>query len=269
MAVLTAAGTGFLAIVVGLGLAVYYSVIATPTHPALDSRSRSGGDSRAEVADLRLPEVDESASRPGPLTTRRFGEILLPAPTRLGPVGVPTGFPRTPQGALAQLASIDQRVLQSVSVATARQVIRAWAVPGGPTGESWSGVRAVAALLGSAGVTDDGASALTVSASPEMGLIKGTVGPDFVVACVDFVVTATLTKRASTAAADCQRMVWVDGRWRIGPGPEPAPAPSVWPDTEEALRVGSRVLRDGSSPGRLVHRQPAAVAGWCGLRGDG
>lgn len=230
----------------GLGLAVYYSVIAGPDKPAAagSTQTETGADPRADVAGRRLPEVDESVSRPGPLTTKRFAEIRLPAPTSLGPVGVASGFPRTPQGALAQLASLDQRVLQSTSVATAQQVIRSWAVPGGPTTESWSGVRAVAALLGSAGVTGEAAGALTVSASPEMGLIKGTVGPDFVVACVDFVVTATMTKSASTAAADCQRMVWVDGRWMIGPGPEPAPAPSVWPGTEEALRVGYRVLRD-------------------------
>jgi hypothetical protein len=244
LAVLTAAAVGSLAVVIGLVMAGYYSVIATPTDTTVDPKTRNGGDPRAEVAGRELPEVDESAARPGPLTSKRFAQIRLPAATRLGSVGVSTGFPRTPHGALAQLASIDQRVLQSASVATAQQVIRAWAVPGGPTPESWSGVRAVAALLGSAGVTDDDTNALTVSASPEMGLIKGTVGPDFVVACVDFVVTATLTKRASTAAADCQRMVWVDGRWRIGAGPEPAPAPSVWPDTEEALNVGYRVLRD-------------------------
>jgi hypothetical protein len=235
---------------VGLVLSVYHSVIADSnrgTGSAI-TEAVNDTDARSEIADRPLPDVDESASRPGPLTTRTFEEILLPAPTNLGAVGVSSGFPRTPEGALAQLAAIDQRVLQSASVTTAKKVIAGWAVPGGPTPESWSGVHAVAALLSSAGVTGAGDSVLTVSASPELGLIKGTVGEDFVVACVDFVVTATLTKSASVAAADCQRMVWVDGRWMIGPGPEPAPAPAVWPGTEEALRVGYRVLSDGQTP---------------------
>jgi hypothetical protein len=245
--VLTAAVVGVVVVVLGLGLAVYYSVIAGPDDrtAVANAQTGTGVDRRGDLAGRRLPEVDESASRPGQLTTKRFEETVLPAPTRLGPVGVSSGFPRTPEGALAQLASIDQRVLQSASVVTAQRVIRAWAVPGGPTPESWSGVRGVAALLGSAGVAGDGGSVLTVSASPEMGLIKGTVGSDFVVACVDFVVTATMTKSASVAVADCQRMAWVDGRWMIGAGREPAPAPSVWPGTMEAWRVGYRVLRDG------------------------
>ena len=229
-----AAALGLVTAIIGLGLAVYYSVIAAPEPESPAARD--------EPADGTSFDVDESAARPGSLTTKQFKEIRLPAPTSLGPVGVSSGFPRTPEGALAQLAAIDQLVLQSASVATAQDVIREWAMPGGPTPESWSGVDAVAALLSSAGVSGNGDSTLTVSASPEMGLIKDE--SDSLVACVDFVVTATKTKTASVAAADCQRMVWVDGRWMIGAGPEPAQAPSVWPGTDAALEVGYKVLRD-------------------------
>ena len=56
-----------------------------------------------------------------------------------------------------------------------------------------------------------------------MGFIKGTVGADFVVPCVDFVVTAsTAGGAAEVAVADCQRMVWSDGRWMIGQAPSRA-----------------------------------------------
>ena len=79
---------------------------------------------------------------------------------------------------------------------------------------------------------------LTVAATPEMGLVKGAVGSGYVVVCVDFVVTATVTSTARVAAADCQRMVWSGGRWLIGPGPEPAQPPSVWPGTEAAHDAG-------------------------------
>ncbi len=247
MALLALAAAGAFAVVVGLVLAVYYSVVADADRDAevADRTARSDTDLCTEVADRPFPDVDESASRPGPLTTSPFEEIVVPPPTSLGPVGVSSGFEQTPEGALAQLAAIDQRVLQAASVATAREVISEWAAPGGPTPESWSGVQAVAGLLSSAGVTGNGSEVLTVSAHPEMGLIKGVVGSDFVVACVDFVVTATMTRTRSVAAADCQRMVWTDGRWMIGSGPEPAQAPSVWPGTEAALQVGFKVLRDG------------------------
>jgi len=243
LAVLAAACVGAVAVIVGLGLAVYYSVIASRDDDRAGPPASNDTDRRTPVTDRALGDADE-ASRPGPLTAKPFSEILLPTPVSLGPVGVSTGFPPTPQGALAQLAAIDQRVLQSASVSTAQEVISKWAMPGGPTPESWSGVHAVAALLGAAGVTGNASTALTVSASPEMGLIKGTVGSDDAVVCVDFVVTATMTKTASVAAADCQRMVWTEGRWMIGAGPEPAQVPSVWPGTEAALEAGFKVLRN-------------------------
>ncbi len=129
----------------------------------------------------------------------------------------------------------------------AQAVIDAWAVPGGPTAQSWSGVRAVAEMLTAAGLPAEVAPTWPVAATPWWGLVQGTVGPDYVVACVDFVVSAVLTTTSRVAAADCQRMVWVEDahgrRWMIGPGAEPAQPPSVWPGTEAARAVGYRELR--------------------------
>ena len=238
LAVLVTGIAGVMLAVCGLALGVYYSVLADPG----DAAAQHAAD---EPADEEMPAGERhtaEAARPGDLTTEQFAEIVLPAPEVLGPAGVSSGFPRSPEGALAQLVAIDQHVLQSASVDTAQRVITEWAVPGGPTAESWSGVHAVAALLSSAGVTRDGSAALTVSASPEMGLVDSG-GGDEVLACVNFVVTASMTKTASVAAADCQRMTWVDGRWMIAAGPEPEQAPSVWPGTEAALQAGYRVLR--------------------------
>jgi hypothetical protein len=39
--------------------------------------------------------------------------------------------------------------------------------------------------------------------------------------------------------------VWAGDRWMIGPGSEPADAASVWPDTDQAISVGYRDLRNG------------------------
>jgi hypothetical protein len=242
LAVLATGAVALLAVVVGLGLGVYYSVLAGPADSGTDGAGSQDGFGASPEVNQGVGPSTEAATGPSELSTETFEEIVLPAPTVLGPVGVSSGFPRTPEGALAQLSAIDQRVLQAASVDVAQQVITQWAVLGGPTAESWSGVQAVAALLSSAGATHSGDSALTVSASPEMGLIR-EVDEAGAVVCVGFVVTATKTKTASVASADCQRMTWVEGRWMIGAGDEPEQAPSVWPGTKAALEAGYRVLR--------------------------
>ena len=243
LAILTIGVVALLAVAVGLGLGVYYSLLAGPADSGTDgagSQDRAGASMAPNQGERSSTEV---ATGPSEFTTETFDEIVLPAPTVLGTVGVSSGFPRTQEGALAQLIAIDQRVLQSASVDVAQQVITQWAVPGGPTADSWSGVQAMAALLSSAGATRSGDTALTVSASPEMGLIRDVDEAGAVVVCVDFVVTATKARTVSVASADCQRMTWVGGRWMIGAGAEPEQAPSVWPRTTSALEAGYRVLR--------------------------
>lgn len=200
---------------------------------------------RDELAARAMSKVPESAARPSAISLADPGPaIVLPPATGLGPAGVPTGFPRTPEGALAQLAALDAAALSSGSVAGARAVIDGWALPGGPTTTTWSGVRAMAGLLDAAGVAG-GSGQLAVVATPAMGLIKGTDGPDFVVPCIDFAIEVTVNTTARGAIADCQRMVWSGDRWMIGPGPEPADAPSVWPGSELSVEVGYRDLRRG------------------------
>jgi hypothetical protein len=238
---------------------------------------------RDQLASRPLPAVPESASHPSAVSLADPGAPwLLPAATRTGPAGVPTGFTQTPQGAMAQLAAIDTAALSSASLAGARAVITGWAAPGGPTTSSWSVIRAIAALLSETDLSG-GTHQLAVLPTPLMGLIKGslranpaatpgTAGrggsggsdkPVFVVPCVDFELDVTVTSTARGAAADCQRMVWTTnsrdtagsgdtasaggagGRWLIGPGPEPAAGPSVWPDTDLAITVGYRDLRRG------------------------
>ena len=144
---------------------------------------------------------------------------------------------------MAQLAAIDQTALQSGSLSGARAVIAAWTLPGGPTTTNWSGVEAMRALLNATGLSGGGSPRLAVVLTPLMGQIKGNVGPDFVVPCVDFELDVTLQQTARGAIADCQRMVWHLDRWMIGPGDEPALPPSVWPGTDLAISVGYRDLR--------------------------
>ena len=267
VAVLAAVTAVGLLLVAGLVLGGYYAL--HPTHPAAPTASGGGagtaqpegpaasrpapgrGDEeqarRDALAEQPMRSVPVSAALPMPLSTQAPGVILLPAPTRIGPAGVPTGFPHTPEGALAQLAALDKAAMQPARLDAARAVISAWAAPGGPTPQSWSGVRAMADFLTAAGLSGGGSPLLALVVTPVMGVVKGSVGPDFVVACVDMEFDATLAETLRVAVADCQRMVWVGQRWVVGPGAEPAPAPSVWPDTDTAIAVGYRDLRiDGS-----------------------
>lgn len=245
----------------GLAVAVLTAGVVLAVAQAVDPMSRPStdvtpGSAAGPVSDLTWPEdelaarampvVPESAAYPGPVSDRDPGApIELPPATSTGPAGVPTGFPHTPEGALAQLAAIDRSALQSGSLVGARAVIQEWAVPGGPTTTSWSGVRAMGTLLEGAGLSGGGSAQLAVVLTPLMGQIKGSVGPDFVVPCVDFELDVTLQQTARGAVADCQRMVWRTDRWLIGPGDEPAGPPSVWPGTDLAISVGYRDLRHG------------------------
>lgn len=278
-------GTGVTAalLVVGLGVAVTSAL--HPSHhgahagqvvgngtassatdqPGTGSASGSGVVSPRQAQDAlaarRMPRVGLNAAEPGPVSTRDPGPpIMLPAATGTGPAGVPSGFPHTVAGAMAQMADIDQAALQSGSLDGARAVITAWALPGGPTASSWSGVAALAQFLDAAGLSGGGSAQLSLVVTPLMGMVKGSIGADFTIPCVDFEADATLTATARVGIADCERMVWTTdaalpegGRWMVGPGAEPADPPSVWPDTDTALRVGYRDLRTTEAGGKHGH----------------
>jgi hypothetical protein len=263
VALLAGAMIAVLLIAFGLVLAIYYTLHNSRRSSSLSGRAPAGdastpqrdpvakaapGSERARqdaLASTPMPSVELEASRPGTVSTRNPGVILIPGASRTGPAGVPSGFAHTPQGALAQLAAIDQTAMQPASLDGVRKVIASWAAPGGPTPESWSAVKAMADFLESAGLSGGGTQQMSLVVTPLMGLIKGTAGPDFVVACVDFEFDATIVATQRVASADCQRMLWRGGRWIIGPGSEPATPPSVWPDTDIAVSVGYQDLRRG------------------------
>jgi hypothetical protein len=263
LALLTGALLTSLVLMIGMVLAVVYALHPTQ-HVSSDSRTAAtaatqrsskasserpdvpaaDGDARDALAAAPMPTVDEQASHPAPISETDPGTpILLPAATAIGAADVPTGFPHTPRGALAQLAAIDQTAFQSGSLVGVRAVIAVWALPGGPTTTSWSGVTAMRTLLDAAGLSGGGSPQLALVLTPLMGQIKGSVGPDFVIPCIDFELDLTLSQTSRGAIADCQRMTWAGDRWLIGAGTEPATAPSVWPDTDTAINVGYRDLR--------------------------
>ncbi len=197
------------------------------------------------LAAAPMPDADPAAALPHAVSTRTAAVLPLPGATAVGAVGVPTGFPRTPEGALAQLAAIDVTAMQTGSMDGVRQVIAEWVAPGGPSPQTWSGAHGMASLLSAAGLSGAGSPQLAIVVRPVMGLIKGTVGEEFAVVCVNFEFTVTVQETSRIAIADCQRMAWAGVRWVIGAGAEPAPAPSVWPGTDAAIAAGWRDLRHG------------------------
>ncbi|MGY1684946.1 hypothetical protein ACI8AK_05085 [Geodermatophilus sp. SYSU D00867] len=249
LAVAVASALVALAVLAGVVLAVVAALTGDePTAPAAGRGAppSSTAVSREDaLAAAPMPSADPDYALPGPVATRTAEVLVLPRATGVGAADVPTGFPHTPEGALAQLAALDLTAMESGSMDGVRRVITAWAAPGGPTAETWSGVRGMARLLSAAGLSSAGSPELAVVVRPVMGLVKGTVGPDFAVVCVDLEFTVTVARTVRVAIADCQRMVWTGGRWVIGPGAEPAPAPSIWPGTEAASAAGYRELRHG------------------------
>jgi hypothetical protein len=261
LVLLGAAALAGLLLLVGLGLALYYWIHPASAHPNSaigkpNSAVPPGAGEPGHAGDLVRARRDALAARrmrvgsaaeaqPCALSTRDPGFIVLPASTTVGPVGVTAGFAHTPAGALAQLGAIDRAALDSASLVGVRAVIDDWAAPGGPTAATWSGVTVMADFLTAAGLSAGKTPDLALSATPMMGLVKAVDGADWVVACVDFEVDATLEATARVALADCQRMVWAGNRWVIGPGAEPAPGPSIWPGTDAAIDAGYRELRGG------------------------
>lgn len=200
---------------------------------------------RDALAAAPMSEPAEGAALPAPLSMRDPGTLLLPSSSGTGPAGVPSGFPASPQGALAQLAALDASVLSDGSIARARQTIGQWAQSGGPTAQTWSAIAWLTRVYSALGLSGQGGpdSGVVIQATPMMGLVKAVDGPDWVLVCVDFEVQLTAARTVRFAAADCQRMTWTGRHWVIAAGPEPAPGPSIWPGTDAAITAGYKNLQ--------------------------
>ncbi|MGB8384590.1 MAG: hypothetical protein WCG47_25680, partial [Dermatophilaceae bacterium] len=167
-----------------------------------------------------------------------------PPAGQVGPAQIPTGYPRTPEGALGQLAAIEVAVLASMSIETAHRVHEAWAAPDAPAAEAWALTANIQAFLASTAGQRVGERPAAVVVTPVAAQVKGTDGPDWVLACVLTQVTATVVSTARIGYGHCERMAWAGDRWVIAPGAPPAPAPSTWPGTALARQAGWRTWID-------------------------
>lgn len=221
---------------------IVWSVIELVSVGAVNDEPRAEYGAAGRDSDAASASYVEGA-QPGPLSTGSTGTIRIPQASALGEAQVGTGFPQSAEGALAQLIAIDRRAIESASVVTAQDVIAAWAAPGGPSPEGWSGVAAVQMLLEAAGLPANGSTDLVIQLDPVMGLIQDA-GPGTATVCVDFILTATVAGNQPdrVAAADCQHMTWRSDRWAIAPGEEAALTPSLWPGTQASYDAGYRWL---------------------------
>jgi hypothetical protein len=219
------------------------SAAAVPA-PATGS-VREQQDALAAEPMFKLPP---SAVEPQPLVAETAGPtIVLPKAAQTVVVGGPpvaTGFPQTPEGALAQLAAIEETALSSTDLQRIEEIYRWAALPEAVELRQWHPYSGISTLLEHVG---DSGAGRTVSATYQVvqGQIKGQVGSDFVVACVLGEYTATLTVTKRGGYGDCQRMSWDNGRWWIGAGSQPAQAPMAWPGSADAVRAGWRVVSRG------------------------
>ncbi|MEP7332375.1 MAG: hypothetical protein ABI692_09830 [Terracoccus sp.] len=263
--ILTAGLLAALAFAVGLGFAAHYALRSTgqaePTNglagqnaadraplvtvdPAGKVAAALGQAHRDQVAAAPMLTATAEDSRNGTPAATPGPFVQVPPATRTGPAQVPTGFTHTPAGAVGQLAAIEATVLQGMSIPQTNQVHQQWTLPAAPDVARWPLTANVQAFLATArqGQTKD--PTVSVTAVPVAGQVKGTDGPDWVLACVLLDVRAVIKTDSRMAYGYCERMQWASGadggRWMIAPGSSPATAPSTWPGTDLAIAAGWR-----------------------------
>ncbi len=257
LGVLIAAGAAVVVLLAGLGFTVSQALGASDgagdgshvgpgvggSQDAMYSDVALGAARRDEIAAASMAEAPAAAvnptdEAPAPGSDLEPDLIAIPSGVVPGPAAVLTGYPRTPQGAVGQLAAIETTVLQSMSLASASDVYEAWALPGGTGPQAWPLTTSVRAFLDGAGMEETKDQSATVSIEPAGALVKGTDGPDWTLACALVTVTASLEQEVQIGYGHCERMQWVGGRWMIAPGTPPTTAPSTWPGSPAAAEAG-------------------------------
>jgi len=226
----------------GLGYTLVSSFSTRPVSPngtVAIGQVDGAGQRRDLIAAAPMAVVADDAGTTPQVAISLPSATRLPVASLVGASGVPSGFPHTPLGAVAQLAAIEVRVLSAMSLPLAVDVYDNWALPGGVGAEDWSQTRNVQSFLTrsrqSSNVLDPGT---LVSVAPAAVQIKGTDGPDWLVACVLLDVRAALKTEARMGYGTCERMQWTSDRWLIGPGTPPAEAPSTWPGSDASVKAG-------------------------------
>lgn len=250
---LIAIATFVLLMVTGLGLTVRTAVGQQDTSDAnapapgslVPVRQVSDAQRRDALAAAPMVAVSAEDSRSGDPAVSPAPAITVPDATQIGAARVPSGFMRTPDGAVGQLAAIEVVVLQAMSVPRTVEVYREWANPAAGPAAEWRLTAHVRSFLGAVRMGQQKDLTTTVTVTPAAAQVKATDGPDWVVACVLVDVRAVIATEQRMAYGYCERMQWTGRRWTIAAGTPPATAPSTWPDTELAATAGWRTWQNG------------------------
>jgi hypothetical protein len=217
----------------------------TTSTPSIRSSPSTSAGAVLEAAENALAaramlEVGPADALPQPMAdSTTTSPLILPAATNTTGL-VPTGYPRTPAGAVAQLGAIDALAFTDLNPSDPRQAYDWAALPGAVPLQAWTPQVGVSAILSAAG-TPDGSGELTSTWTLTHAQVKGVLDDgNFVVACVLGEFDANYRSTVRAGIGDCQRMVWQAGRWWIGPGAQPAFAPSTWPGSPDCVRAGWR-----------------------------
>jgi len=218
------------------------TVTAAPVPPGANVPPAAAED---ELAARPMATAAPGAAQPQPVVAVETAAPLpIPAPADAA-AALPTGFPRTPEGAVGQLAAIDAAAFRDLHhPATVAGVHARASLPGAVPLTEWTPNVGVTAILQAIG-QPKGSSSITATWTLTHAQVKGVLaGGDFVLACVLGELDATYRSTARAGVGDCQRMVWQDGRWHIGPGAQPAFAPSTWPGSADCVRAGWQEARN-------------------------
>lgn len=216
------------------------------TGPGADGGGAGGGNGpEAEAALARAPmlEVPGQAALPHTLSTRSAGPpITLPQPEQVSGVLVPTGFPDTEQGAIAQAVELTRVGFTGADPQVWAQAYDSMAEPGAAPAAQTPASQDLVAFRRAANMPRTGPTRATVTWTPTSALVKGSTDDgSYVVTCVlGELVTDYKGRVATGGLGNCLPMRRVGDQWLVASGPRAWVAPATWPGSDEAVSVGYR-----------------------------
>jgi hypothetical protein len=236
----------------GPGQAYPGQPVPTSTPSSRPSRQQPGRHGRWDVATENkiaaepMIQFPTDAGLPHTLSSKTAGPAIhLPKATKTAGRLVDTGFPDTPQGALAQLKALDETGLEGLDPAAYKQAYQSVALPGAPPVGHTRLYRGLQAMRSEADLPPTGGAGRLQDAGYEVseGLIKGTADHGrFAVVCVLGRLHGSTSDGGSAEAGqgDCQAFRYDRREWRISPTKEPAKAPNTWPGSKESVKANYR-----------------------------
>lgn len=214
------------------------SAVLAPT-----AANPSQGPSEDEIISQPFPSYESAQGKMQPVVLSSAPPMALPTPTATSPAGVPTGFPRTPEGALAQLKAMDETGFRGMNSTNAQSVYRDSFETVDPTFYSTGWIGGLVAKF-EQNNSEATQGSYTADFTATQGIVRGTArNGDIVVACI--VGKGVISGQHITNSgpwSDCQVMHWTGKRWMAQPR-DSTSAPNVSPGSAEAYRLGFRDLR--------------------------